>query len=54
MQDLARPAKTLEMYSNESELGQNLAKNKVTKEERFSTAAQCKTFGVRRSKVKHK
>ena len=54
MQDLAMPAKTLEMYSNKSEVGQNLAQNKVTKDERFSIAAHCKTFGIEKEKVRCK
>ena len=54
MQDLAMPAKTLEMYSNKSEVGQNLAQNKVTKDERFSIAAHCKTFGIEKEKVECK
>ena len=40
------PAKTLEMYKNRSEVGQNLSQNKVTKDKRFSIAAHCKTFGI--------
>ena len=54
MQDLAMPAKTLEMYSNKSEVGQNLAQNKVTKDERFSIAAHCKTFGIEKEKFESK
>ena len=51
MQDLAMPAKTLEMYSNKSEVGQNLAQNKVTKDERFSIVAHCKTCRVEKQHV---
>ena len=54
MQDLAMPAKTLEMYKNRSEVGQNLSQNKVTKDKRFNTAAHCKTFGIEKEKVECK
>ena len=48
------PAKTLEMYRNKSEVGQNLSQNKVTKDKRFSIAAHCKTFGIEKEKFEHK
>ena len=48
------PAKTLEMYKNRSEVGQNLSQNKVTKDKRFNTAAHCKTFGIEKEKVECK
>ena len=54
MQDLAMPAKTLETYNNRSEVGQNLKQNKVTKDERFSIAAHCKTFGIEEEKLNAK
>ena len=54
MQDLAMPAKTLEMYRNKSEVGQNLSQNKVTKDKMFSIPAHCKTFGIEKEKVERK
>ena len=48
------PAKTLEMYKNRIEVGQNLSQNKVTKDKRFNTAAHCKTFGIEKEKVESK
>ena len=48
------PAKTLETYNNRSEVGQNLAQNKVTKDERFRIAAHCKIFGIEEEKLNTK